>query len=99
VVISVLICKIIGQAISTAKDVRLEGCRLLVVGRVKLPSGQLLDEFVAVDNVGAGEGEVVGVIQGAPAQNALDVQGVPIDAVIVSIFDSLNIEGEEIYKK
>lgn len=94
-----LVCKVIGNATSTVKDSRLEGCRLLVVGRVKLNSGQLLDEFVAVDNVGAGEGEVVGVIQGAPAQSALEVKGVPIDAVVVSIFDSLNVEGKEIYRK
>ena len=94
-----LVCKVIGQAIATIKDKRLEGCRLLVVGRVKLDSGQLLDEFVAVDHVGAGESEVVGVIQGAPAQSALDAEGIPIDAVIVSIFDSLSIEGKEVYKK
>jgi microcompartment protein CcmK/EutM len=49
--------------------------------------------------VGAGEGEVVGVIQGAPAQSALESKDVPIDAVIVSIFDSLSIEGKEVYKK
>lgn len=94
-----LVCKVIGHAIATIKDKRLDGCRMLVVGRIKLDSGQLLDEFVAVDNVGAGEGEVVGVIQGAPAQSALEAEGVPIDAVIVSIFDSLSIEGKELYKK
>ncbi len=94
-----LVCKVIGNATSTVKDSRLEGYPLLVVGRVKLNSGQLLDEFIAVDNVGAGEGEVVGVIQGAPAQSALEVKGVPIDAVVVSIFDSLNVEGKEIYRK
>ena len=94
-----LVCRVIGQAISTIKDKRLEGYRFLVVGRVKLDTGQLLDEFVALDNVGAGEGEVVGVIQGAPAQSALDVKEIPIDAVIISIFDSLSIEGKEVYKK
>ena len=94
-----LVCKVIGQVTATIKDERLEGYRMLVVGRVKLDSGQLLDEFVAVDNVGAGEGEVVGVIQGAPAQSALEAKDVPIDAVIVSIFDSLSLEGKEVYKK
>ena len=72
---------------------------MLVVGRVKIGSEQILDEFVAVDNVGAGEGEFVGVIQGAPAQYALEKEEIPVDAVIVAIFDALNVGSKEIYKK
>lgn len=94
-----LACKVIGQAISTVKDKRLEGYTMLVVGKVDCVSGQVLDQFIALDNLGAGEGEVVGVIQGTPAQDALGLQGVPVDAVVVAIFDSLSMEGKEIYKK
>jgi microcompartment protein CcmK/EutM len=59
----------------------------------------VLDRFVALDGVGAGVGEIVGVIEGAPAQKAFDGDGLPIDAAIVAIFDSLSIEGRDVYKK
>ena len=94
-----LACKIIGQAISTVKDKRLKGYTMLVVGRIDCVSGQVLDQFIALDNLGAGEGEVVGVIQGTPAQDTLGLEGVPVDAVVVAIFDSLSMGGKEVYKK
>ena len=94
-----LVCKVIGKAISTVKDKRLEGYSMLLVGRVDCESGQVLDQFIALDNFGAGEGEVVGVIQGSPAQQVLGVEGAPIDAVVVAIFDSLSVAGKEVYKK
>jgi microcompartment protein CcmK/EutM len=95
----VIICKVIGQAVSTVKDSRLKGYSLLIVGRMGISPDETLDQFVALDMVGAGEGEIVGVLQGAPAQKSLPVEGVPIDAVVVSIFDSLNVGGKEIHKK
>jgi carbon dioxide concentrating mechanism protein CcmL len=88
-----------GQAVSTIKDERLSGHTMLIVGRVGDDPNVVLDRFVALDGVGAGVGEIVGVIQGTPAQKAFDGEGLPIDAVIVAIFDSLNIEGKQIYKK
>lgn len=72
---------------------------MLIVGQIGKDPEVVLDQFVALDGVGAGEGEIVGVIQGAPAQKALDTEGIPIDAVIVAIFDSLSMGGKELYRK
>lgn len=94
-----IICKVIGQAVSTVKDKRLKGYRMLIVGRLESDQKVVTDQFVALDSVGAGEGEVVGIIQGAPAQKTFEQEGIPIDAAVVAIFDSLSIEGKEIYKK
>jgi microcompartment protein CcmK/EutM len=95
----VIVCKVIGNAVSTIKDKRLIGQTMLVVGRIGTDPGVVLDQFVALDAVGAGEGEIVGVIEGTPAQRVIGKEEIPIDAVIVAIFDSLMVKGKEIYKK
>jgi len=94
-----IVCKVLGQAVSTIKDKRFSGYTMLIVGQIGKDPDVVLDQFVALDAVGAGEGEIVGVIQGAPAQKAFNIEGIPIDAVVVAIFDSLSIEGEQLYKK
>lgn len=94
-----IICKVIGQAVSTVKDKRLKGYRMLIVSRLGSDLDEVTDQLVALDSVGAGEGEVVGVVQGAPAQRAFEPEEIPIDAAVIAIFDSLSIEGKEIYKK
>ena len=60
---------------------------MLVVGKIGKNPDEILDRFVALDTVGAGEGMLVGVVEGAPAQRALGDEGIPADAVIVAIFD------------
>ena len=94
-----IICKVIGQAVATVKDKRLKGYRMLICGRIESDTNAVMDQFVAFDSVGAGEGEIVGVIQGAPAQKAFGLEDIPIDAAVIAIFDSLSIEGKDIYKK
>ena len=92
-----IVCRVIGQAISTIKDKRLERHRMLIVGKIGNDPDVIVDRFVAVDTVGAGEGMMVGVVQGAPAPTALGDEAIPIDAVIVAIFDSLNTKDKKEY--
>jgi len=75
------------------------GHTMLIVGRIGMDPEKVLDQFVALDAVGAGEGEIVGVVEGTPAQKAVGKEDAPVDAVIVAIFDSLTLKGKEIYKK
>jgi microcompartment protein CcmK/EutM len=91
-----IVCKVIGQAVSTIKDARLDKYRMLIVGKIGEKPDEILDRFVALDGVGAGEGMLVGVVQGAPAQRALGDTDIPVDAVIVAIFDTLKIEGKPV---
>jgi ethanolamine utilization protein EutN len=95
----VIVCKVIGKAVSTIKDKRLAGQTMLIVGRMGTDPEVVLDQLVALDAVGAGEGEIVGVIERTPAQQVIGKEDIPIDAVIVAIFDSLTVKGKEIYKK
>jgi ethanolamine utilization protein EutN len=47
---------------------------------------------VAVDTIGAGIGEDVLVTKGSVARNAIDDQRSPVDAVIVGIIDTLEVD-------
>jgi ethanolamine utilization protein EutN len=94
-----LIARVVGSAVSTAKDERLTGGKLLVV-RPATPSDELAgDAFVAVDTVGAGEGELVLVATGSAARFTARTEGTPTDAAIVGILDSLEVGGEVPFRK
>ncbi|NQU31020.1 MAG: EutN/CcmL family microcompartment protein, partial [Anaerolineae bacterium] len=54
-----LIARVVGTAISTIKDEKVKGRKLLVLKETD-PTGKLIGKpFVAVDLVDAGEGELV----------------------------------------
>lgn len=98
------LAEIIGQVVATKKDESLEGKKLLLL------RPQLVDEknptkfrhgsntIVAVDNVGAGEGDLVMFAQGSSARQAAGLKPLPVDAAIVAIIDSVDVLGKKIYK-
>jgi ethanolamine utilization protein EutN len=93
------IAKVVGVAVATIKDPRLDGSKLLLVAAVD-PAGQAQElPFVAVDMVGAGDGEVVLVVEGSSARVAAGNADRPVDAVIVAILDSLRHDGQMTYTK
>ncbi len=53
--------------------------------------------IVAVDSVGAGEGELVLFCQGSSARLAPNMKSVPVDAVIVGIVDAVDVLGKQIF--
>jgi len=80
-----LIGKVVGSVVATRKNERLTGSKFLIVEPMH---GCAPNRVVAVDNVGAGTGEIVLVTMGSAARVALDNPSVPVDAVIVGIVDS-----------
>ena len=48
--------------------------------------------FVAVDTVGAGEGEFVLITQGSSARLTPETKNLPIDTVIVGIVDTVHVD-------
>lgn len=81
-----IIGKIVGSVVSTRKNEKLIGSKFMIVepcagtGSAK--------RIVAVDNVGAGIGELVLVATGSAARIGCDQESAPIDAAIVGIIDS-----------
>jgi ethanolamine utilization protein EutN len=93
------IAKVMGAAVATIKDRRLEGSKLLLVAAAD-PAGQAQElPFIALDTVGAGDGELVLVVEGSSARTAAGDANRPVDAVIVGILDSLRHDGQITYTK
>lgn len=85
------LAKVIGNVVSTTKDERLIGCKLLIIKRIDERQETQEDILVAVDTVGAGNGEIVLVITGSTARLMADDKVAPIDASIVGIVDSIEV--------
>ena len=83
--------KVIGTVWSTKKDESLVGAKFLIVRKLDLDLNEMIDFVVAVDSVGAGEGEVVLVATGSSSRQTHFTQDKPIDAVIMAIVDKLDI--------
>ncbi len=89
--VNLYLAKVIGSVVSTSKDSRLVSTKLLIVQRITeklIPQG---DVEIAVDSVGAGAGEIVIVSKGSSARNILDKHDAPIDAAIVGIVDTVEV--------
>ena len=83
--------EVIGNLVSTRKNEKLVGCKLLVVRPVPLAGEGARPPLVAVDTVGAGLGERVLVVEGSSARAALGKPDAPVDALIAGIIDSIEI--------
>jgi len=80
-----IIGKVIGTVVSTRKNQNLTGSKFLIVEPIEAMAGQ---RVVAVDNVGAGVGELVLVATGSAARVGAGYENAPVDALIVGIVDS-----------
>ena len=82
-----IIGKVTGSIVATRKNEKLVGCKLMIVEIFeKMNNGK--SKIIAVDNVGAGIGEVVMVAQGSAARIGCYLDNSPVDAAIVGIVDN-----------
>jgi microcompartment protein CcmK/EutM len=64
------------------------------------PAGKLIGKpFVAVDLVDAGEGELVLTGHGSSARQTDLTKDCPVDAVVVAVVDTLDVDGENVFRK
>ena len=99
------VAKVTGSLVSTQKVESMVGHKLLIVEPYQLDaetrdklsgSGRAL---VAVDTVGAGEGEYVLITQGSSARLTPGTKNLPVDTVIVGIVDSVHVDTTCVYTK
>jgi len=83
--------KVIGTVWSTKKDENLVGAKFLIVREIDLQFREKERFVVAVDSVGAGEGEVVLVATGSSSRMTSFTKDKPVDAVIMGIVDKLDV--------
>ena len=94
-----LIARVEGSAVSTMKDPSLTGVKLLVVRETDATGTPTGTPFVAADVVGSGTGEVVLVATGSAARQTSTTVDRPVDAVIMAVLDSLEVDGDVTFRK
>ena len=99
------VAKVTGSVVSTQKVDVMIGQKLMVVEPYRLDGDsrrKLLTTgrtFVAVDTIGAGEGDYVLITQGSSARLTEETSSLPIDTVIVGIVDSVHIDHGCVYSR
>ena len=99
------VAKVTGSLVSTQKIDSMVGHKLLVVEPYQLDeeTGDRLSAtgraLVAVDTVGAGEGEYVLITQGSSARLTPSTKNLPVDTVIIGIIDSVHVNTMCVYAK
>ena len=89
-----IIGKVVGSVVSTDKDPKLVGFKFMIVEALAETSN--MKRVVAVDDVGAGIGEIVLVATGSAARLGCGDSSAPVDAAIVGIVDDAsNLECDE----
>ncbi len=83
--IRLIIGRVVGSVIATRKNSQLVGQKLMIVRPL---DGGDHSAVVAIDNVGAGIGEVVLVATGSAARVGCGLEKAPVDAAIVGIVDN-----------
>jgi microcompartment protein CcmK/EutM len=87
------IARVVGNVVATQKHRKFEGATLLLVQPVTLDDQPRGPALLAVDAVGAGVHEkVLVVIEGRAANDALGKKGTPVDAAVVGIIDSVDVQ-------
>lgn len=94
--------KVIGQVVATKKDPAMKGARLLLL-RPQLIDPDAPNRFregsntvVAVDRLGAGNGEVVLFCQGSSARQAEGLKALPVDCAVIGIVDAVDVLGQKV---
>ncbi len=94
-----LIAKVIGTTVATIKDEKLVGRKLLILRQTDeqgAPSGK---PYVAVDTLDAGIGDLVLTCSGSSARQTNITKDTPVDAVVMAVIDSLEVEGQVTFRK
>ena len=94
-----LIVRVVGDVVSTIKDEKMTGRKLLFVREMSLENEIVGKPIVAIDTVDAGIGDVVLIARGSSARQTSSTKDTPTDAVIMAIVDSLELEGKVTYPK
>lgn len=93
------VCQVIGRVTLSIQDPSFKGGRWLMCNPLDAESFNTAcqtapplsnqSSFVAYDDLGAGDGDIVGIVEGAEATAPFDYD-IPIDAITVAIFESLS---------
>jgi microcompartment protein CcmK/EutM len=99
------VAKVTGAVVATQKVATMVGHKLLVVEpyRIDPANRQSLvttgRTFIAVDMLGAGEGDYVLITQGSSARLTPETKSMPVDCVVIGIVDQVRADQGMIYSR
>jgi ethanolamine utilization protein EutN len=97
------LARVTGSVVATQKAASMTGHKLLIVEPLRVnPENQrqLVStnrSFVVVDTVGAGQGEMVLIVQGSSARLTPETEKLPVDATIIGIVDTVQVNNSTIF--
>ena len=99
------VAQVTGSLVSTQKVDSMVGYKLLLVEPYRLDAEQRQSlvttgrTFVAVDLLGAGEGDFVLIAQGSSARLTPETKNMPIDTLIIGLVDQVHVENHCVYER
>jgi ethanolamine utilization protein EutN len=96
------LAKVIGQVVSTIKEPGLDSFKILLVEEIDPAAPEMSrdsNSYLAVDLVGAGEGEVVVVTEGGAARVHEATAHTATDSAVIAIVDSVTVGGRSTFRK
>jgi len=95
-----IVARVSGSVVSTTKSDRMQGMKMLLVIEVDIPTQKEKGQpLVAIDTVGAGQGELVLCVSGSSSRQTKKTFEKPVDLAIIGIIDSMEMVGKSIFKK
>jgi microcompartment protein CcmK/EutM len=93
------IARVIGTTISTIKDEKVRGSKLLILRQTDQSGKFIGKSYVAVDLVDAGINDLVLTGHGSSARQTYQTKECPVDAVVIAVIDHLEVDGEVVFRK
>ncbi len=96
------LARVIGSVVSTKKDEVMRGRKLLLLRPMLVDEANPTqfragaNTIVAVDSLGAGQGDLVLFCQGSSARQAGGMKALPIDAAVVGLVDTVEVLGQRV---
>ncbi len=95
-----VLARVVGNVVSTSKEPKIEGLKFLLLEKIDPRTMKGKGDFVvAMDSVGAGEGEIVFYVSGSSSRMTVVTEGRPSDAAITAIVDLVDLDGKTVYRK
>ncbi len=86
--------RVVGSLWATRKTENTSGVKFLIIQPYNLNKAPNTDTIVAVDILGAGEGELVIVAYGRAARVAVDNENMSIEAAVTGIIDEYDVKAD-----
>jgi microcompartment protein CcmK/EutM len=94
-----IIAKVVGTVVATKKNFNVEISKFLLVEKTNQKGEGKKDYLVALDLVGAGNGELVLISESTSARETPKTINKPVDAIIIAIIDLIDENENTVYTK